>query len=191
MKLYYNKPSPYARKVLVAAHETGLADRLTLCEVDPWSDPAELHALAPVGRVPALIMDNGAVLSESTAICEHLDAIGNDRALVDGERLSTMARIGLAQGLIDAAFGIVIEARRPAEAQWTHWTERQRRAIERILPRAETADDGFDLGDIALACGLAYLDFRLPEIAWRFAHPTLAQWLDGINERPSMQATQP
>jgi glutathione S-transferase len=52
-------------------------------------------------------------------------------------------------------------------------------------------DDRFDLGDIALACALAYLDFRLPKIAWRCAHRTLAAWLDEVRRRPSMQATAP
>jgi glutathione S-transferase len=52
-------------------------------------------------------------------------------------------------------------------------------------------DDRFDLGDISLACALAYLDFRLPEIAWRCAHRPLAVWLDGVGRRPSMQATAP
>lgn len=189
MKLYYNKPSPYARKVRVVAHEKFLMDRLELCEVDPWVDPAELLAATPLGKVPALVTDDGTLLTESTTISVYFDSLGHGPKLIEGDRWQVLARASLAQGLIDAAFIMVIERRRPAERQWSDWIERQRRAIGRVLPKAMVQDGRFDLGDIALACGLAYLDFRLPEIPWRATYPLLAQWLDWANQRPSMQAT--
>jgi glutathione S-transferase len=65
------------------------------------------------------------------------------------------------------------------------------RAIARTLAMLAPAGDRFDLGDITLASALAYLDFRLPEIAWRCAHRTLAAWLDEVGRRPSMQVTAP
>jgi glutathione S-transferase len=102
-----------------------------------------------------------------------------------------MARVALMQGLIDAAFATVIERRRPAERRWDDWVSRQHRAIARTLDIVAPVDDRFDLGDIALACALAYLDFRLPEIAWRRAHPGLGAWLDSVSRRPSMQVTKP
>lgn len=189
MKLYFNKTSPYARKVRVTAHEKSLMESLELHEVDPWTDPADLLAATPLAKVPALITDDGTLITESTAICDYLDGLGQGRKLVDGERWRVMARVGLGQGLIDAAFITVIEQRRPTAQRSDDWIARQRRAIERVLPRLATAADRFDLGDITLACGLAYLDFRLPDVRWRAARPDLAQWLDRINERPSMRAT--
>jgi glutathione S-transferase len=189
MKLYFNKPSPYARKVRVVAHEKALMDRLELREVDPWADPPELLAATPLAKVPALITDDGTLITESTAISVYFDGIGHGRPLVAGDRWRVMARAALAQGLIDAAFTMVIERRRPAERQWPEWIDRQRRAVERVLPKLTVEKDRFDLGDIAAACGLAYLDFRLPEIAWRSAHPRLAAWLDQVDQRPSMRAT--
>jgi glutathione S-transferase len=191
MKLYYNRPSPYARKVLVVAHEKSLMARLEPHEVDPWSDPPELHAATPVGKVPALVTDDGALITESTLIGEYLDGLSPEPPLMAGARMDVLARAALAQGLTDAAFGIVIERRRPAERQWDSWIDRLRRAVERTLPRVTVAPGRFDLGDIALACALAYLDFRLTEIGWRHAHPALAGWLDEVNLRPSMQATWP
>lgn len=189
MKLYFNKPSPYARKVRVVAHEKGLMDSLDLREVDPWTDPPELLAANPLAKVPALITDDGTLITESTAIGVYLDSLGQGRNLVEGERWRVMARVGLAQGLIDAAFAIVIERRRPAAQQSTDWIARQRRAIGRTLTKVEMPDDRFDLGDITLACGLAYMDFRLPEIPWRTDRSDLAQWLDQVNQRPAMRAT--
>lgn len=189
MKLYYNKPSPYARKVRVVAHEKALMESLDLHEVDPWIDPPELLAVNPLAKVPALVTNDGTLLTESTAIGVYLDSLGHGRKLVEGERWRVMARVGLAQGLIDAAFAIVIERRRPAAQQSTDWIARQRRAIGRTLTKVEMPGDRFDLGDITLACGLAYMDFRLLEIPWRTDRSDLAQWLDQVNQRPAMRAT--
>ncbi len=189
MKLYFNKTSPYARKVRIVAHEKSPMDRIDLYEVDPWSDPPALLAATPIGKVPALITDDGTLLTESTEICLFLDDIGYGGKLVAGERWRVMARAALAQGLIDAAFTMVIERRRPAAQQSDAWIARQRRVIERTIPRVTTDSGRFDLGDIALACGLAYMDFRLPEIPWRANRPDLARWLDDVNQRPAMRAT--
>jgi len=191
MKLFFNVASPYARRVIVTAHEKGLIDRIEMREIDPWSDPAELHAATPVGKVPALVTDDGVLITESALIGEYLDSAGDGPSLLGPDAVSTRVRAALAQGLIDAAFAIVIEGRRPADRQWPDWVDRQRRAIDRLLPRFVVQEGRFDLGDIALASGLGYLDFRLPEIGWRAAHPGLGDWLDGVNRRPSMIATVP
>ena len=189
MKLFFNKPSPYARKVRVVAHEKGLADRIEWCEIDPWSDPPELLAASPLGKVPALVADDGTLVTESMLIAEYLDAVGNEPSLLTGDAPKIRARVALAQGLIDASFGMVIERRRPEARQWDAWIERLCRAVDRTLPRLEVAESRFDLGDISAACALAYLDFRLPEIRWRESHGRLATWLDRANQRSSMVAT--
>lgn len=191
MKLFFNVASPYARRVIVTAHEKGLICRIEMCEIDPWSDPAELHAATPVGKVPALVTDDGVLITESALIGEYLDDEGEGPSLLGPDAVSTRVRAALAQGLIDAAFAIVIEGRRPADRQWPDWVDRQRRAIDRVLPRLAVQEGRFDLDDIALASGLGYLDFRLPDIGWRASHPRLADWLDGVNQRPSMIATAP
>lgn len=192
MQLYCNRPSPYARKVLVTAHESGLIERVEVNEVDPWADPLEFHAATPIGKIPALITDTGTLLTESTTICEYLFAESGREPLVGGERVDEMSRTGLFQGLIDAAFISVIERRRPEAKQWDDWIERQHRAIDRTLAVTGTPPEGrFDLGDISLACGLAYIDFRCSTLGWRVQHPDLAVWLDAAAERPSMVNTNP
>jgi glutathione S-transferase len=191
MKLYNNRPSPYGRKVLVVAHEKELMDRLEVHQVDPWSDPKELLAVTPLCKVPALITDDGALITESALISEYFDAVGTGPKLIGGNRFAVVARVALAQGLIDAAFGSVIERRRPAERQWDGRIGRLRRAIDRTLNQVTPVSGRFDLGDITLACALAYMDFRLPEIPWRSTHPRLAQWLEEVSRRPSMVASAP
>ena len=133
MKLYNNRPSPYGRKVLIAAHEKSLMKRITLFQIDPWSDPSALLAVTPIGKVPALVTDDGAVITDSTIISEYFDAVGHGRALIGDDRFEVMARVALMQGLIDAAFAIVIERRRPTERRWDDWVSRQHRAIARTL----------------------------------------------------------
>lgn len=192
MQLYCNRPSPYGRKVLVTAHESGLIEKIEIRDVDPWSDPPEFHAAAPIGKIPALVTGDGTLLSESILVCEYLFAEGGRPVLTEEARLDEMSRSGLYQGLIDAAFVSVIERRRPKDRQWEDWIERQQRAIERTLAVTETPPAGrFDLGDISLACGLAYLDFRLPHLEWRNQYSGLASWLDRVLDRPSMVATNP
>ncbi len=196
MKLLYNPPSPYARKVMVVIHEKNLLSQIDLCPVDPWSDPAELLALNPVGKVPTLVTDEGVSLTESLMISEYLDQLGTGPSLgglaAAGIRdAQVMARAAIAHGVVDAAFNIVLERRRPAESRSAAWIERQRAAIERTLPSFRPRNGRFDLGDITAACALAYLDFRLSEIPWRRAFPLLADWLDEVAERQSMRATRP
>ncbi|MEZ5788896.1 MAG: hypothetical protein R3D62_20965 [Xanthobacteraceae bacterium] len=130
------------------------------------------------------------LLADCTLIAGYFDAIGAGVSLIGVDRLAVLAHTALAQGLIDAAFSAVIERRRPADKQWIDWIDRQLRAVDRILAAAVPAKQ-FDLGDVTLACGLAYLDFRLPEIAWRASRPDLAAWLDDVACRPSMQASMP
>jgi glutathione S-transferase len=191
MKLFFNQTSPYARKVRVAAHELGLFDQLELVETDPWVDPPRLYSAAPLGKVPALVADDGTLIVESTTICQYLDTLTPSHPLDAGD-MAVLARAALPHGVIDAAFATVIERRRPRELQWQDWKSRQRRAIERTLPRLPAPPAGrFDLGDLTLAVALSYLDFRLPEITWRTSQPPLAAWLDQISERPSMRATVP
>ena len=102
-----------------------------------------------------------------------------------------MARVALAQGVIDAGFANVLEKRRPAEAQSPAAFERHKRALLRIVGQAHVANGRFDLGDISLAAGLGYADFRLPDIDWRAVRPDLGVWLAAVSARPSMQATKP
>lgn len=192
MKLYCNRPSPYGRKVLVAAHEAGLIDRIEIKDIDPWADPLDFHAATPIGKIPALITHTGTLLTESLLICDFLFAEGGKPPLLGNARVDEISRCGLFQGLIDAAFISVIERRRPKDHQWDDWIDRQHRAIGRALAVTKTPPPNrFDLGDISLACALAYLDFRLPHLEWRRQYPDLAGWLNAVLARPSMVATNP
>ncbi len=191
MKIYYNVTSPYTRKVRIVLHEKGLFDVTEQILVDPWADPAALHATVPVGRVPALVTDDGLVLSESTTICDYLDTLPSGASLIGKDRWPVMARVAVAQGIIDASFAIAIEARRPEALRSTDAVARHKRAILRILASAEATDGRFDLGDISLATALGYLDLRVQDVDWRKARADIAGWYATVSQRPSMIATNP
>jgi len=136
MTLFVARTSPYARKILVLVAEKGAEDRVRVVTVDPWSDPADLQAAAPSGKVPALVTDDGWTLGESWAIADYLDTVLPGRRLLaaDGAgRWRGMRLAALAQGLMDAAFSAVIEGRRPVGERSPGWVARQKAAIARAV----------------------------------------------------------
>jgi glutathione S-transferase len=197
MQLIYAKPSPYSRKARVTVLEKGLAGRVEEIVVSPMEDPAVLLDANPLGKVPALRLDDGRSLYDSWVICEYLDTLAPTPRLIPNgaARFDVLRRAALADGVLDAAVTARLELLRPEDKRWTPWTDRQRRAIERGL--AAMAQDlaalgpALTLAHIEFAVALEYLDFRLPEVAWRDAHPALAAWLAEFGQRPSMQATRP
>jgi glutathione S-transferase len=124
MKLLYQTHSPYARKVLVAAHEMGLQQRLCVVhhETSPTRRNEEVFALNPLGKVPVLICDDGAVLFDSNVICEYLDGLHANAPLIPAEprlRWHALKMQALAQGMADAGIAARWEAaRRPAQLRW-------------------------------------------------------------------------
>ena len=79
MKIYYSVTSPFVRKCLVAAHELGLRDRIELVDASahPVTRDRGLVALNPLGQVPTLVTDDGAVLYDSRVIVEYLNALAD------------------------------------------------------------------------------------------------------------------
>jgi glutathione S-transferase len=198
MKLYLNKTSPYARLVMVVAHEKALTERIELAWTDPWANPPELLNVNAFSKVPVLVTDDGQPIIESVCICDYLDQIGGAPRLLPteaAERLPVLRKYGLGRGLIDTAFGVTIERRFSGTDSTlaVRWLGAVRRAIDalehdRTLLRSNESPD---LGDLALAVGLSYVEFRLPELNWRSASPRLSQWLDRLSARPSMRLSAP
>jgi glutathione S-transferase len=196
MRLYLNKASPYARLVLVVAHEKRLAERIELVWSDPWASEPALLAATPFAKVPVLMAEDGEPLVESACICEYLDTIGGGASLLPREgaaRLACLRKYGLGRGLIDAAFGAVIQQRYAAgagsflETRWRSATERAVMWLDRCPVLGSVAD----LGDLSIMVGLSYLDFRMAELHWRDHAPRLTAWFGKVSTRDSMKLTAP
>jgi glutathione S-transferase len=199
MKLLYSAASPFVRKVMVLAHETGLVDRIELVpsSVAPTLVNPEVAAENPLVKVPTLVVDGGPSLYDSRVIAEYLDSLHGGRRLFPAEgpaRWTALRRLATADGLLDAALLARYEHYlRPEPQRWAAWTEGQLRKVHQALATlaAEGLGQELTIGEIAAGCALGYLDFRFPEEDWRAAHPALAAWYAGIAERPSFVATRP
>lgn len=197
MKLFYSVNSPYARKTRVVAYEKGLADRLEMISVNPLENPPILLAANPLAKIPALVRDDGGALCESPVICEYLDSIGGGHALFpEGrERWDILNRAALADGILDAAVGLVVEGRKPESQRSPQWLARHEAAIRRtLLVMGNLAPDEkapLNIATINLAVALGYVSFRQPQIEWRNEYRELAAWFERFEQRPSMQETMP
>ena len=70
MKLYISSGSPFARKIRVMLLEKGAPYELEV--VDLWA-ANDLKQTNPVGKVPALRLDDGRVLVNSPLIADYVD----------------------------------------------------------------------------------------------------------------------
>lgn len=198
MKIYYSPTSPYVRKVLVVAHELGLADRIERLPsaAHPVNRDRAIIAHNPLGQVPTFFTDDGLMLADSRVICEYLnDLAGGALFPAPGPaRWRALVDQSIGDGLLAAALLARYEtAVRPAEKLWKDWLDGQLDKVATALAAIEAAAAGFadrlDIGAITFACGLGYLDLRFPDLNWRAGHPATAQWFQRFNARPSMAAT--
>jgi glutathione S-transferase len=197
MKLRYNQGSPFVRKVMVCAHELGLANKIELLDttVSPVTTNAVLAGENPLMKVPALVMEDGEVLFDSPVICEYLDSLaGGGRLFPAGKaRWTALRQQALGDGILDALILCRYEiAARPEEKRFSGWTDGQMKKAHQGLAALENEDlSGRTIGTITAGCALGYLDFRFPNDGWRQRHPKLADWYESVETLPSMQATKP
>lgn len=201
MKLFYSPTSPYARKCRVVAIEKGLAAQVEIIASSPMASGADLLAVNPLSKVPALALPDGRCIVDSPVICQFLDGLSDGGRMIPADgaaRIECLTREALADGITDAAFSLTMERKRPAEQQSAEWIGRWFNAIRRAvahfdahIPQRPPTDRGPDLGDIALACALGYLDLRHGDLGWRASAPALSGWFAAISERPSLASTAP
>ncbi|MEO5338677.1 MAG: glutathione S-transferase N-terminal domain-containing protein [Magnetospirillum sp. WYHS-4] len=196
MKLRHSPTSPFVRKVLVTAIETGLRGRIEIVPADVWSAGTDIVEDNPLGKVPALVLDGGETLYDSPVICEYLDSLHDGAKLfppAGGARWTALRRQALADGLTDAAVLRRLEIKRPPELRSAAWIDRQAAAMGRALDalddEADRLGQGPTIGHVAIACALGYLDLRFDADGWRRTRPALADWYDVFSQRRSMTAT--
>lgn len=193
MQLLYSSMSPFARKVRVVAFELGLAERLELVPASPYTDES-LRATNPLSKIPVLIPDEGAPIHDSPVICDYLEHLaGVLLTPVSGpDRWAALTLQALADGMGDAALAIVRERLRDGD-QRQDLFNRQAAALNAALDKLEgdcPPADRFQIGEIAVAAQLAYLDGR-KVLDWREGRPKLAAWYEAASRRTSMVATAP
>ena len=196
LTLWYDPRSPFVRKVLVFAHEVGLADMIELAAGEVWSADTGITKDNPLGKVPALATPDG-VFAGSYLCCEYLDSLHGGTRLIPAdarERWPALQLHALADGIMEAAVASVTEQlRRPKEFIYQGTLDRQSAKINRTLDRisAMRLTQALGIATITLGCALGYLDFRMPQLAWRDGRTSLSLWYELYAQRKSMQATQP
>jgi glutathione S-transferase len=181
-------PSPFGRKVALAAAILGLRDKIRIVVADT-NDPADaLRQQNPLGKIPTLILEDGTTLYDSPVILEYLDFLAGGGKILPAapaQRFSALARQALADGLMDASILQVYERRfRDSDKHSPRWLDHQAGKAQRALAALELdppSQGATDVGAIAVACALGYLDLRFSGL-WREGHPRLVGWLDAFSD---------
>ena len=190
-------PSPFGRKIKIAASLLGLSDKIKI-ETTDTNDPSDsIRKQNPLGKIPALILEDGSALFDSPVILEYLDALAGGGKIIPREgspRWNTLRLHAIADGIMDAALLQVYEKRFRPEEHWVaKWTGYQQEKVTRAMDVLEAAPPGLsatpDIGQIGLACALGYLDLRF-EGKWRATYPKLVVWLDNFAAKvPAFEKT--
>ncbi|MBU0623040.1 MAG: glutathione S-transferase N-terminal domain-containing protein [Gammaproteobacteria bacterium] len=196
MKLIGSNTSPYVRKARLVLLEKNIAHEYV---VDPPSDPnSEVYRVNPLGRIPALILDNDECIFDSVVIAEYADTLNDSPILIPRQDALARMRVkrweALADGIMDSAIVVRNEVLRPKEMQLAATPALHNDAITRTLQyvaeqlgRREWCEgNSITLGDLALLSALAYLDLRQPERDWRSAHPDLSAWFKRVSALPGV-----
>lgn len=199
MKLFHSPASPYVRTVRVVAHETGQQGEIELIPTDTNDLSGPLQGVNPLGKVPALQLEDGSAVFDSRAICEYLDSRHDGARLfpASGEpRLVALTLQAAAQGMMDAALAILTERRRPEQYQYEAFIAKQRQKIAQGLDYLEAnagrlTDGGLTIAQVAVGCFIGHAEYRHLISDWRASHPKLAAWYAAFAERPSMKETAP
>ena len=201
MKLTFSPASPFARKVRIAAIETGLIDKIELipATVAPGQANEEYSRITPLKKLPVLILDNGEVILDSYVIVEYLDELAGGGKLIPASgptRWQVKTDHSLLQGMLDAMLLCRYEkVVRPQGLQWQAWQDDHWNRAWTGMARFENKPDAlsrpFDIVQIGLACMLGYADFRFPDCGWRKAYPRLDAFHQKMLERPSVKVSVP
>ncbi len=199
MKLIGSYTSPFVRKISVLLLEKGIT--FEFVNEQPYNAENGVAQYNPLGKVPALVTDDGEYWFDSPIIAEYIELLGIAPAMVPREPKAALAvrQIeALADGIMDAALASVREQARPAAQQSETELLRQREKINRSLDRCEQLlEDGsiqtdtLNLATIALACAVGYLNFRHVSPGWCVERPLLVKLAETLFQRESFARTAP
>ena len=201
MKLYYSGASPFVRKVMVTAIEAGVDKKIEQVptSVTPTQPNKELAKENPLMKLPTLVTDDGMPLFDSYVICEYLDSLSKGAKLFPAagkERWKALTLHALATGVTEA--GLLAryeEVVRKPEMRNSEWVQGQLakviNGLDELERHAKDLEGPINIGQVATACAIGWLEFRKPAGDIRKSRPKLFAWYDTFTKRPSLQATQP
>jgi len=200
MKLYASLGSPFARKIRVMLLEKNAPHEVEMVDLFAANDFKRVN---PVGKVPALELDDGRVLVNSPLIADYVDGRFPQPRFIPADaegRLEVRRWEALADATMDAAVASFYEVRFHDEASRSRtWLERQRSKIdsgftvlEHMLGGREWCVGGaMTLADISVACHIGFVNVRRPEFFAQEKHPGLTRLWKRLEERESFTQTVP
>ena len=199
MKLVYSPPSPFVRKVTTLIYHANLSDRIELINVKTTalSVAEEARAANPLGKIPVMILEDGKAIFDSRVITRYLDDFAGSNLYPQDKIYDILTLEALADGIMESAVSITYESKlRPQNEQSPSWMEAQ---WSKVLHAIKALDDGqfqamdseMNMGQIAVACALGYLDFRHDGRQWRHGNSNLASWNEGMMKLPALIKTIP
>ena len=199
MKLVYSPPSPFVRKVTTFIHHVGLNDRIELINVKTTalSVAEEARAANPLGKIPVMILEDGKSMFDSRVITRYLDELAGSNLYPKHNIYDVLTLEALADGIMESAVSITYESKlRPKNEQSASWMDAQwskvQHAVKALNDRKFQAMDGeLNMGQIAVACSLGYLDFRHDGRQWRLGNSNLASWYEEMMKLPALIKTIP
>lgn len=196
MTLYWSARSPFVRKVVIAAAETGVESRIARAPTAIAQPRVNRDILAfnPVGKIPVLVLEDGMALADARVICEYLDSLHDGpRLFPEGQaRWAALRWQAIADGLLEQLLLARNESLRPdgerSQAFIDGYATRYLRGFDWLEDEAPAlAAAAFGIGHIAIGCLLGFADFRYAELDWRKGRPALADWYAGFAARPSVR----
>ena len=198
MKCYITANSPFARKVRVAANETGLADEVEWQMITREERAEIVPTINPLGKVPVAILETGDILFDSAVICAYVDSLNTGPKLIPetgDQRWTVFTLEALGDGLCEAVIAASQEDQKPdgqrSQAIVDRQTGKATSALGALDKMAGDFNDPPLMGEIAVACALGYMELRDAVPGWRETYPALSGWYTEILKRQSFIRTAP
>lgn len=193
--------SPFVRRCAVTLLEYEISYEHRPLKV--WDDADELKTANPLGRVPALILDDGGILVDSAVIIDSLDQmVSADKALTPREgreRSHVMTLVELGAGSAEKAVAAQYErAYRPSEKSYQPWIEQCEsqsqggfEALDRMAKMPWMVGARMTQADITAVVAWEFLNIINPALASRIICPKLKEIVDRVTDLPSFAETRP
>lgn len=200
MKLYATPASSFARKIRVMLLEKNVPHEVVMLNL--W-EPNDYQTINPIGKVPALKLDDGRVLINSPLIADYVDGQYPTPRFIPAEpdaRLEVRRWEAVADGMMDAVALSLYENRFHDEtARSQVWLDRQRGKIDAGLAalnnflgkRPWLVGDAMSLADLAISCHLGFVSRRAAHLFPQDKFSNLARLCKTMEACESMQKTAP
>lgn len=193
--------SPFARRVAISMQLLGMTYEHR--PFTAWTHLEELRALNPVGRVPALVLDSGETLFDSSAILDHLDQLaGPERALVpfrEPQRREvlrvTVCALGVLEKVVAALYEETMHPPEKVHAPWIAHNEAQARSGLQWLASLDLnpwlAGEALTQADVTTVVMYDFTRIVKPELIPDRRYPRLDELALRCSRLPAFRDTRP